>query len=157
MRKGPLSLRCVFTPTALHCRLKSRGSGLRSGEHCIAGGGHCWAGLRTGANSAGQDGVYTVEVAGVNMDQSTRPFMASLPPPRCYRTTCTLPGSPTDGFVRLPPMEVFVDGAIVEIFFNGQVLSKVFAGAKGAAATMGAGGGGALLSLDAWRMAASIE
>ena len=139
------------------CWLKSGGSSLKSGEHCIIDGGHCWAGLRTGANSAGHGGVYSVEVAGVTMDQSMRPFEASLPPPRCYRKTCTLPGSPTEGFVRLPPMEIFVDGALIEVFFNGQVLSKVFPRAQGPGVTVEAGGAGALLSLEAWRMAASIE
>jgi hypothetical protein len=36
----------------------------------------------------------------------TRHLQASLSPARCYRNSCTLPGAPDKGYVRLPMVEV---------------------------------------------------
>ena len=157
-------------PPAYDCWLKGGAVALKSGAHCITGGGHCWGGLVAGkpAGPPRGQGKYTVTAAARDkangqaltvrqLTQATRPFVASLPPARCYRGACTGPGAPTAGYVRLPLLEVFVDGAIVEIYFNGEVLTLLAEHATSSEVALAVEEGKALVTLDAWKMADSIE
>jgi hypothetical protein len=126
-----------------------------SGQHCTDGQGHCWSGLVEGA-AATPTGKYSVEIAGATFTEATRPFAKTLGTECGRRNECDKPGDPDVGYVRLPMIEIFVDGAIVEVYFNGEALTRVASGATGTAVRMGGGGGGALVALEAWRMAASV-
>ena len=142
------------------CWLKQgEADGFKSGQHCLDGGGHCWAGLQNAAPAAND--AYTVHMAGNSFTQNTRPFAYTLGK-KCGRgrnAKCTPPGEPYPGYVRLPTVDIFVDGAIVETFFNGEVSTTVVSesAVHGMEVRMGAGGGGAIAKLDAWRMSASSK
>ena len=92
--------------------------------------------------------------------EDVRPFAASLPPMRCNPKShppCTLAGAPVAGYVRLPLMHIFVDGAIVEIFFNGEVTTILAEHATSGGIAMEIEEGAALVTMDAWKMEDSIE
>jgi hypothetical protein len=143
------------------CWLKQGAAdGLKSGQHCLDdGGGHCWAGLQNATPHAND--AYTVHIAGNSFTQNTRPFAYTLGKKcgRGRRAKCTPPGEPYPGYVRLPTVDIFVDGAIVEAFFNGEVSTTVVSEpvVHGMEIRMGAGGGGAIVKLDAWRMSMSLS
>jgi hypothetical protein len=157
--------------TIFDCWLKTGANpSLKSGEHCIIGGGHCWGGLVKKQPGKSMKGVYDITAtpqgtangqAGrtISFTQEVRPFEASLSQPRCYHRAvppCTLPGAPVEGYVRLPLMHIFVDGALVEIYFNGEVATILAEHATKSVVGMEIEDGAALATLDAWKMQDSI-
>ena len=62
-----------------------------------------------------------------------------------------------EGYVRLPLMHIFVDGALVEIYFNGEVATIMAEHATTGAVGMEIEGGAALVTMDAWKMQDSIK
>eukprot|EP01051_Picozoa_sp_SAG22_P005057 SAG22_NODE_289_length_12942_cov_6.674531_7_plen_78_part_00 len=54
-------------------------------------------------------------------------------------------------------LEIFVDGAICEIYFNGEVLTLLAEHATNGKVALTVEQGKALVTLDAWKMADSIE
>ena len=143
------------------CWLKQGGAadGLKSGQHCLDDGGHCWAGLQNATPRAND--AYTVHIAGNSFTQNTRPFAYTLGR-KCGRgrqAKCTPPGEPDPGYVRLPTVDIFVDGAIVEAFFNDEVSTTVVPESvvHRTEIRMGVGDGGAIVKLDAWRMSLSSK
>ena len=140
-----------------------------------------WAGTVTkagsGPNGPSLRGTTRVSFGEIEIGESARPFAASLSAPSCGNKAactvpeysypcgrsaektccCTPPGSPQPGYVRLPRLEIFVSGPIVQAYFNGGVVAQGFGNASGGGAAVGlrCGAGRAIVTLQAWNMAAA--
>ena len=87
---------------------------------------------------------------------SVRPVKCSNAPNGCQ----------TPGYVTLPPLGVYVDGAVVEVYWNGEVFSMALDAANstdawlevdGAGLATGAAAAAVLFDVDVWPMATAVH
>ena len=122
------------------------------GPNCDGTNGHCWAGL----GRAGQ-GRWTVRVNGERfIDPSCVWQNGSIGGCR------PVPSNPAAAvgaveFIQLPTLDLFVDGTIVQVLFNGhsRTIAVQPGQVNGTNVSLTVGAGASLITVHAWRMAAS--